>query len=460
MRLAVPPVLAPIVQAIQGTPFQDRVHLVGGAVRDQLLGLGAGEDLDLVVEGDAPGLAEMLWEMGIALAPPETYPRFGTAMLRIPGAIVELAWARRESYDFDSRKPFTEAGTLQEDAHRRDFTINALMLDLSSGEVLDLTGSGLADLEGKILRTPLDPARTFHDDPLRMLRAVRFKWRLGFEFAPGLEHAILQMAERMQIVSAERIREEISKMLLHPTAPQAMDDLMRLQLFHEIAPELEEMPGVEQGRWHHLDVWGHTLEVLSRIQEPDVILRWAAILHDVAKPRTRVIDEEGQTRFFTHEVVGAEMAKEILLRLRFSIKDAERGALLVKNHMRLGTVTDPSDSAIRRLIRDLGDDLDALISLVEADAASLKKGVRALDLGVLKERIKEISERSPAKVLESPLSGEEIMQVLCIWPGREVGRYKNLLTEAVLEGRIAPHDRDAARELLAEYAAGSHPEAS
>jgi poly(A) polymerase len=455
----IPAALIPIREVFKGTPFEGRVLLAGGAVRDRLLGDELGNDIDLVVEGDSLAAAQLIWEKGLAIAPPQTYPRFGTALLRLPGVELELAWARKESYDAQSRKPFTEAGTLIEDAFRRDFTVNALMQRLDTGEVVDLTGQGLTDLENKVLRTPLDPAKTFYDDPLRMLRAVRFRHRLGFEYAAGLADAIQAEAHRLSVISGERIRDEVDKMLILESAPEAMQDLLDLGLLDQFVPEFRQMVEVEQGRWHHLDVWQHTLLVLRNISSRDPILRWAALLHDVAKPATRIIDEHGQTRFFGHETLGATMARDIMLRLKYSTKDAEIVASLVKNHMRLGTLAEPSKAALRRLIRDMGEQLEPLIELVEADAASLRPGVRALDLDDLKKRLAETEEETPRAQIRSPLSGNEIMALLGIEASPRVGEIKHALEELVVEGTLAPDDREgatlAARRLAASWNASS-----
>lgn len=451
--MEIPAALIPVRQAFAGTAFEGRVLLAGGAVRDRMLGGAPSHDLDLVVEGDSLAAAELLWEKGLALAPPQTYPRFGTALVRLPGVDLELAWARKESYDADSRKPHTEAGTLEEDAFRRDFTVNALMQRLESGEIVDHTGRGLDDLKNRILRTPLEPARTFHDDPLRMLRAVRFRHRLDLSYADGLPEAIRQESHRLTVVSAERIRDEIEKMLIHRSAPAAMNDLMDFGLFDQIVPELRAMKGVEQGHWHHLDVWDHSLLVLKNLRLDDPIDKWAALLHDVAKPQTKVTDERGHIRFFGHEAMGEKMALQIMLRLRYSQKDAEAVAKLVKNHMRLGTLSEPSDAALRRLIRDMGSLLESLIALVEADASALRPGVKALDLGKLKAALARIEEQTPAEKLRSPLDGGEIMALLGIPAGPRVGLIKASLEDMVVQGTLAPDDRAGATIAAQEMAA-------
>jgi poly(A) polymerase len=318
------------------------------------------------------------------------------------------------------------------------------MRGLHDGELKDPLGHGLADLEAKVLRTPLDPEATFYDDPLRMLRAVRFRWKLRFEPAPGLYESIRDTRDRLRIVSQERIRDEFLKMLALPTGPEAMQDLMDLGLFEVFLPEFLPMVNCEQGSYHHLDVWGHTLHVLKNAGNRDVTLGLAALFHDIGKPPTRFVDAQGNIRFFGHETVGETMTREILRRLKFSEKDIDAVAILVKNHMRLGSSPEFTASAARRLLRDMDGQVDQLLALVEADANALKTGVRVMDLGPIRKRIEEVSRITPVETLDSPLSGEEIMNLTGLPPGREIGRIKQLLTEKVLEGELSPDDKEAA----------------
>jgi poly(A) polymerase len=341
-----------------------------------------------------------------------------------------------------------EPATLEEDALRRDFTVNALLRSLRTGELLDPTGQGLADLSSRVLRTPLDPVATFFDDPLRMLRAVRFRWKLGFEPAQGLYEAIRREGVRLAIVSKERIRDELIKMLLHPSAPDALSELMDLGLFHYFAPEFEAMVGCEQGSYHHLDVWNHTLLVLRNTGSDDLILSLAALFHDIGKPPTLQLDDQGRIRFFGHESVGAEMTVKVLRDLRFPQREAEAVALIVKNHMRLGSSPELSAPAARRLLRDLGDQTERLLELVEADANGLKADVRVLDLGQIRERLAEVVRDVPIDRMQSPISGDQIMEITGLPPGPEVGRMKDLLTEKVLEGELAPDDVEAAVQIV------------
>ncbi|MBL8086507.1 MAG: HDIG domain-containing protein [Chthonomonas sp.] len=436
------PALQAVREIAAGTSFADRVWIVGGAVRDSLQGRGTNADLDLVTEADPWPLVELLVERGVTRSTPARFERFGTAMVQIQGLQLEFVQARTESYGRDSRKPEVKAATLAEDALRRDFTVNAVYLNLSTGELFDPTG-GQADLDMGVLRTPKEPGKTFDDDPLRMLRAVRFRWKIGLGYAPGLEDAIEAHAPRLQIVSAERIREEFLKMLLAADPTGAMRDLMRLGLIREFAPELVPMDGCTQNEYHHLDVWEHTLLAVKN-SAPDMLLRLSTLLHDVGKPTTRSVEPDGRVRFLSHEVVGADIAAEFMRRLRCSNDEIGAVKLLVRNHMRLGTASKFSASGIRRAMRDLGDQLERLFQLMDADAAALKPGVRALNMDALRARFEEVNATTPAASLNSPLSGGEIMQLTGIAPGHKIGVAKAHLVEMVLEGTLDPSDREAA----------------
>jgi putative nucleotidyltransferase with HDIG domain len=432
-----------------GTPFEGKVLPVGGWVRNRVLGLPVDEDdLDCVVLGSALDAARLLWEKGVADTPPAIYPRFGTAMVRAGGTVLELASSRRESYSPESRKPDVEPAPLADDLLRRDFTVNALLYDPWSEKVLDPLGMGLEDLSRGILRTPRDPVVTFRDDPLRMIRAVRFRWRFQFSYAPDLEAAIQGEAGRIDILSGERIRDEIHKMFLFPRSAEAFEDMRRLGILGRFCPELLEGVGVEQGKWHKADVWGHTLEVLRNVGPGDTVLCWAALMHDIAKPRTKILDDEGQIRFFGHESVGARMSEEILRRLHLAGKEVDAVSLLVRNHMRLGSFPRITRPIARRLARDLGPQLERLFLLCEADARALKEGVARLDVSVIRECVAEVAKEDPKQSWSSPLTGEEIMGALAIGPGREVGRWKDWLGDQVVEGRLNAFDREGALKML------------
>jgi poly(A) polymerase len=443
------PVLNKIQVAIKGTAFDGDLFLVGGAVRDELLRRQGSDDFDLVTRQSAPDLAKFLFEQQVSSIYPVIFERFGTAMVEVDGVKIELVTARKESYAKNSRKPVVAPGTYKDDALRRDFTVNTLMRSLHDESLIDPLEQGVQDLENRILRTPLDPVRTFEDDPLRMLRAIRFRWKFDLTPVKGLYDAIYMKRSRLKIISFERIRDELQKMLLHSTASDALDDMMKLGLFDIIAPEFKPMVKCEQGKYHHLDVWDHTRLVVKNLAPTDDFpLVLSGLLHDVGKPPTRTIDENGNTRFFGHEAVGADMARTILARWKLSSDEIARTANLVKNHMRLGSAPVFTDSAARRLIKDLGPDLESLLTLVNADANALKTGVRVFDLGEIRQTISRVQSATPAHKLTSPLTGEEIMKLTGLPPGKKVGELKKMLDEQVLDGVLTSDDKAKATEII------------
>lgn len=444
-------VVAKIKATITETPFENHTFLVGGVMRDQLLGIVHSGDIDIVVEGSADRLATLLWERNICQSPPVIYSRFGTAMVQIEGHNVELASARRESYQSDSRKPSVEFATITEDAQRRDFTVNALLKSVSTGKLMDPLAKAVNDLNAKVLRTPLDPEKTFYDDPLRMLRAVRFKMQLGFEYEQNLKSALKDQAPRLKVISAERIRDELTKMLRLPRAADCLRELLDFELLDQFAPEFRDMVGCEQGQYHHLDVWNHSLLVLRSAGCEDLTLSLAALMHDIGKPRVRQVDAKGQIRFFGHESVGAEIASNILRRLRFSLAMESEVALLVQNHMRLVSAEKLTKSACRRIIRDLGTSLSRFLLLIEADIKGLKPGIKTIDMEAVKEMFASVEAETPAETLMSPLSGSEIMRITGLREGPMVGKLKAKLSEDVIEGGIKLQDKVAATIRLMEH---------
>lgn len=444
-----------IREVTRGTEYENQLWLVGGCVRDELLGRPKPKDIDIVLPGDAPALAEFLWKSGVSRIQPVVYPRFGTAMVYVGEEMIELVSARRESYDETSRKPHVEPATLEEDAMRRDFTLNTLLRNVHTGELRDPTGKGLDDLRNRILRAPDDPVKLFSDDPLRMLRVVRFRWQLDLTPAPGLYETVEAERERLRIISAERIQDEWCKMLaLGGTRTSgAMRDLASLGLLSIFAPEFDPMMGMHQGGWHHLDVWEHTMLVIESLDLPEdrdsrLTLVLGALFHDIGKPSTKSVDEDGHIRFFTHELVGATMTREVMTRLKFDNDRIDAVASLVRSHMRLCSFKEFTPSAARRLIRDMKGDVDPLLRLIEADAASLRPGVRVLDLTPVREMVDRVSKETPLNQLESPLSGSEIMELTGLPAGPEIGRIKALLTERVLDGALMPGDKEAAKEIV------------
>jgi poly(A) polymerase len=422
-----------------------RVWIVGGYVRDKLLGRPH-PNPDVVVEGgDALKLAERFAELAGA-EPPVTFERYGTAQVSLPGHLVEFVTARAESYARDSRKPDVRPASLEEDLRRRDFTINTLLMDLD-GKVHDLLG-GRKDLEARLLRTPTDPLRTFADDPLRMLRAVRFASELGFELAPDLLPAMREMKSRLAppVVSVERAADELRRMLTSERPRLALELLDAGGLLEVILPEVAACKGVPQTGYHTHDVYGHTLLVVERVPR-DLVVRLAALFHDVGKPSTATPDGG----FTGHDVVGAEMARSALERLRFPQREIEAVVKLVRLHLRpVYYRSEWTDGAVRRLARDAGDLIEPLMALARADvAASAYPEPEKLD--ELQDRIDAVLQERPSRL--APLvTGGDVMRVLGLGPGPEVGRIKQRLQELVIDGELPP-----TRERILEYLA-AHPD--
>jgi poly(A) polymerase len=419
--------------------------VVGGYVRDKLLDRPHPNPDVVVEQGDALKLAERFAQLAGA-GPPVLFERFGTAQVTLPGHLVEFVNARAESYATDSRKPDVRPATLDEDLRRRDFTINTLLMDLD-GEIHDPLG-GRQDLEAGVLRTPTDPLRTFGDDPLRMLRAVRFASELGFELAPDLLPAMRQMKGRLAppVISAERIADELRRMLISLRPRLALELLDAGDLLDAVLPEVAACKGVAQSGYHTHDVFGHTLLTVERVP-PDLALRLAALFHDVGKPSTATPDGA----FTGHENVGAELARSALERLRFSQKEIETVVKLVRLHLRpVYYSSEWSDGAVRRLARDAGPLLDRLIALARADiAASAYPEPEKLD--ELQARINAVLSERPSRL--APLvTGDDVMRARGIRPGPEVGRIKKRLEEMVIDGEVAP-----TREAILQYLA-NHPD--
>ncbi len=437
--------------ATLGTPYEGQLYLVGGIVRDEVMGLPVDEDVDIVLEGDAAQLALFLHEKGVSDHYPVTYPRFGTAMVTLDGRKVEIVGARSESYCSESRKPKVCPTTLLDDVLRRDFTINTLLKNVHTGEVQDLTGKAFDDIRAGIIRTPLDPLRTFEDDPLRMLRAVRFAARFGFRIESETRATIPKAAHRLSIISGERIRDEVIKTLM-TTRPELGFDLMRetglLQVF---TPELAAMYGVEQNEFHLYDVWKHTLKTVEAIPlEAGLTLRLTALLHDIGKPPTKTIDDLGRAHFYQHQSVGADMAVALLRRLRFPNSDSDAVSFMIRMHLRVGEYDEFwTDAAVRRLLRDSASFLDDLILLTEADKAASNTKMPGADMVKLREHIWRV-QQSLHGAIESPLSGREIMEAVGIGSGRQVGEIKEYLVTQILEGNLAPGDKQKAMLLVCD----------
>jgi poly(A) polymerase len=418
-----------------------RAWVVGGYVRDKLLGKPHPNPDVVVEDGGADRMAARLAQLAGA-RPPVTFERFGTAQVVVPGHIVEFVSARAESYPPDSRKPVVRPATLEEDLKRRDFTINALLMDLE-GNISDPLGTGRTDLEARLIRTPAPPEQTFSDDPLRMLRAVRFASQLGFELAPEIPPAMRAMNARLAhpVISAERVADELRKMLISDRPRTAIELLDEGGLLEVVLPEVAACKGVAQGGYHTHDVYGHTL-LAVQATPADLITRLAALFHDVGKPATATPDGA----FTGHEEVGADLATGALMRLRFAQREIEVVARLVRLHLRPVYYTSEwKDGAVRRLARDAGAQLDRLMALARADlAASAYPESGKLD--ELERRLRQVLSERPSR-LRSPVDGEDIMRIRNLPAGPEVGRIKARLTELVVDGEI-PAERESVLEYL------------
>ena len=415
-----------------------RTCIVGGYVRDLLLGREAGTDVDVVLEGcSAEAAGEWLrqrWDLRAKVVP---FERFGTAQIAFPLAgsgrfTVEFVRARAEAYSPETRKPRVREGTLEEDAQRRDFTVNTLMLD-SRGTLLDPTGRGLADLTEGVLRTPLEPGETFSEDPLRMLRAARFVAQLQFRLGPEVEEAMTAMAPRLGIVSRERIRDELVKLLMAPKPSTGLRLLQRTGLLHQFAPELAAMAGVEQGGYHLGDVFEHTCLALDASPARKVV-RLAVLFHDIGKPPTAALGPGGPT-FHGHPQEGAELAAAVMQRLRFSGVEIEAVRKLVLLHMRpIQYRPEWADSAVRRLWHAAGDSLPQLLALARADTEG--SSFPGLDqLTELERRLAEVAAAHP-EGLRAPLGGDQLKRAFGLAAGPWVGRAQRSLLEAVMEGEL------------------------
>ncbi|MFN2569378.1 MAG: CCA tRNA nucleotidyltransferase [Candidatus Dormibacteria bacterium] len=422
-------------------------YLVGGFVRDRLLGRETSKDIDLLtVSGDGRQLLEQVAHR-LGWSRPQTFDRFGTAQIRHGSLIIETVRARSESYDPASRKPDVSPGTLEEDIWRRDFTVNALCQTLD-GRVIDVTGMGLHDLRAGVLRTPLPPGETFREDPLRMFRAARFSAQLGFSLTDGILEAMRSQASRAGILSVERISDELRRLLTSPR-PRAGVEVLRMgNLLDMVLPEVTAMIGVEQSGYHIHDVYDHTTHALDH-SPADLITRTAVLLHDVGKPSTHALAEDGRHTFHGHDVAGAAITERILARLRYSNEEIEAVSRLVRLHLRPIAYNAQTfgDSAVRRLIREAGEQRNRLLDLARADTrASSYPDLANID--ALAGRMRELDNEGDISRLTASLSGEEIMAMGGLPPGPWVGRVKRAIEEAILDGEIPAGDAPAARRWL------------
>ena len=437
-------------------------YVVGGYVRDLFL-CRHSKDIDFVTVGSGIEVAEAVARHLGRGARCNVFKNFGTAQVKFRDTELEFVGARRESYSHDSRKPVVEDGTLDDDLSRRDFTINAMAMSVNRdnfGELID-PYDGVGDLDRQLIRTPLDPDITFSDDPLRMMRAIRFATRLGFTIYDETFEAISRNASRIKIISHERIADELMKIMSSPVPSIGWTLLMNCGLLSYILPELEAMKGVEtvNGRGHK-DNFYHTLTVLDNVarKSDNVWLRWGALLHDIAKPVTKRWDGKSGWTFHNHNFIGAKMVPRIFRNLRLPLNEKMKYVQkLVELHMRpIALVEDEvTDSAVRRLLFDAGDDIDELMTLCEADITS-KNQVKVrqfLDnFALVRRKMVELEEKDRIRNFQPPVSGEEIMEIYGLSPSREVGQIKESIKNAILDG-VIPNERDAALEYMHQVAA-------
>lgn len=450
------PIFRTLSQAAKNLNLQ--AYVIGGYVRDFFLNRGEMKDIDVVAVGSGIELAAEVAQLLPGKPKVSIFKTYGTAMIKSRGIEIEFVGARKESYSEDSRNPAVESGTLEDDQNRRDFTINALALNLNEenfGQLLD-PFNGLKDLESKKIRTPLDPDTTFSDDPLRMMRAIRFATQLDFIIVDEALDAIARNASRIKIITNERIVDELHKILMAQTPSKGFALLYKTGLLKFILPELVALRGIDEkeGQTHKDNFW-HTLEVVDNISKntDDLWLRWAALLHDIGKAPTKRFDKEIGWTFHAHEFVGSKMVYKLFKRLRMPLNDkmkfVQKMVLMSSRPVGLSS-EEVTDSAIRRLIFDAGEYVDDLMTLCEADITTKNKkkfNRYHQNFELVRQKIVEVEERDRIRNFQPPVSGEEIMKFYNIPPSREVGLIKDAIKEAILEGEI-PNEYEAAKEFM------------
>ena len=436
-------------------------YVVGGYVRDIFLERPS-NDIDVVVVGSGISVAKELKKILGHKAHLSVFKNFGTAQVKFKDTEVEFVGARKESYSHDSRKPIVENGTLEDDQNRRDFTINAMAICLNKsrfGELVD-PFNGLADLEDGIIATPLEPGITFSDDPLRMMRCVRFATQLNFQIEDETFEALERMADRIKIVSGERIEVELNKIMLSPVPSKGLVDLQRCGLLNILMPEVAALDIVEQknGRAHKNNFY-HTLEVLDNVarKSDSLWLRWAALFHDVGKTKTKRWDPAIGWTFHNHNYIGAKMVNDIFRRLKLPLgSELKYVQKLVDLHMRPQVIADSevTDSAVRRLLNDAGDDIDDLMTLCEADITSkneVRKKMFLENFRMVREKLADLQVKDYKRLLQPVIDGNEIMELFHLKPSREVGTLKQYLKDAVLDNKVE-NEREPLMQLLMDKA--------
>ncbi len=455
------PIFSIVSQAADALGYE--TYVIGGFVRDIILERAQPTDIDFVCVGSGIELANRVSELLGNDTKVQVFKNFGTAMLRHQDLELEFVGARKESYRSNSRKPIVEDGTLEDDQNRRDFTINALAIRLNKehfGELID-PFDGLKDIEKKIIRTPLEPNITYSDDPLRMMRAIRFASQLNFQIEDQSLQAIKENAPRLEIISQERITKELNKIILSTKPSIGFKLLFNTNLLHQFFPKMVELQGVEViDNKGHKDNFYHTLQVLDNISQNtnNLWLRWAAILHDIAKSDTKKFEEKQGWTFHGHEFLGSKMVPKIFKQLKLPLNEKMKYVKkLVKLHLRPIVLAQEivTDSAVRRLLFDAGEDIEDLMTLCDADITSKnpEKVKRYLNnFQLVRKKIKDVEERDHIRNMQPPISGEEIINIFDIKPSKEIGILKTAIKEAILDGVIA-NEKDEAYQFLIKKAA-------
>ncbi|MDA0987247.1 MAG: HD domain-containing protein [Bacteroidetes bacterium] len=448
------PVLIKIGSLADKNNFE--IYAVGGFVRDKLLNKNV-NDIDILVVGDGVGFAKIV-EKNFNKSNLVVFEKFGTCMLQLDEFKLEFVGARKESYSKDSRKPLVQSGTLDDDLHRRDFTINAMSISLNKKNWCKFTDlfNGESDLKNKIIKTPLDPFKTFDDDPLRMMRAVRFASQIKGQIEQKTFDAIFQMKERLSIVSQERITHEFLKILESENPSIGLKLMFETGLMRIVFPEVEDLAGAEQREdYHHKDVFLHTCIVVDNISAmtKNLYLRFVALVHDIAKPKTKQFKDGIGWTFYGHEELGAKMMKSIFKRMKLPTSKLNYVEKLVRFHLRPMALVDEvvTDSALRRLLVDAGEDIDDLITLCRADITSKNPNLVKQYLenyNVVCTKLKEVEEKDRMRSFQSPVRGDEIMKLLNLEPSKLVGVIKTEIEEAILEGRIENTHESALKFLM------------